>query len=240
METEQTKTGPLDLKEKRDSPSRKSLREILQQGAASSGVQRSGPAATRVPAVKISAKGRDKPMVRYLPEVKPKIPLMGVSHTDIPPQEASTSSKSAAGEGQGQSVSQTGGPRLAKKALFGYARQKLKKARARVSEAETGGIQQPGNASAPKQGEDLTKASKRPRSEGSTPTEMARDPKRPRDLSGPGTYKYLMLVLNRSLLNREYILINVLKALASIICMCNLHVTFLSKITPRYLILFTN
>jgi hypothetical protein len=49
-----------------------------------------------------------------------------------------------------------------------------------------------------------------------------------------------MLVLNRSVLNREYILINVLKALASIISTCNLHVTFLSKITPRYFTLFTN
>jgi hypothetical protein len=38
METEIQKTGPLDLKEKRDSPSRGSLREILQQGAGSSGV----------------------------------------------------------------------------------------------------------------------------------------------------------------------------------------------------------
>jgi hypothetical protein len=42
-----------------------------------------------------------------------------------------------------------------------------------------------------------------------------------------------MLALNRSLLNGEYILIYVLKALKSIISMCNLHVTFLSKITPR-------
>jgi hypothetical protein len=41
-----------------------------------------------------------------------------------------------------------------------------------------------------------------------------------------------MLVLSRSLLNREYIVISVLKALASIISMCNLHVTFLSKIAP--------
>jgi hypothetical protein len=48
-----------------------------------------------------------------------------------------------------------------------------------------------------------------------------------------------MLVLNPSLLNKEYILINVLKALASIISMCNLHVTLLSKITPRYFVLFT-
>jgi hypothetical protein len=43
-----------------------------------------------------------------------------------------------------------------------------------------------------------------------------------------------MLVLNYSLLNREYILINVPKALASIISMCNLHVTFVTKITQRY------
>jgi hypothetical protein len=35
-----------------------------------------------------------------------------------------------------------------------------------------------------------------------------------------------MLELNRSLLNREYILINVLKALASIISMCNLHIIY--------------
>jgi hypothetical protein len=49
-----------------------------------------------------------------------------------------------------------------------------------------------------------------------------------------------MLVINRSLLNRKYILINVLKALASIISMCNLHLTFLSKITLRYFTLFTN
>jgi hypothetical protein len=50
----------------------------------------------------------------------------------------------------------------------------------------------------------------------------------------------LMLVLNHSFLNREYILINVLKALASIISMCSLDVTFLWKITWRYFTLFTN
>jgi hypothetical protein len=48
-----------------------------------------------------------------------------------------------------------------------------------------------------------------------------------------------MLALSRSLLNREYNLMNVLKALASIISMCNLHVILLSKITPRYFTLFT-
>jgi hypothetical protein len=36
---------------------------------------------------------------------------MGVSHTDIPPQGASTSIKPEVREGQGHSVSQTGGPR---------------------------------------------------------------------------------------------------------------------------------
>jgi hypothetical protein len=38
-----------------------------------------------------------------------------------------------------------------------------------------------------------------------------------------------MLALKRSLLNREEILINVLKALALVISMCTLHVIFLSK-----------
>jgi hypothetical protein len=49
-----------------------------------------------------------------------------------------------------------------------------------------------------------------------------------------------MLALNLFLLNREYILMSVQKALASIISMCNLHVILLSKITPRYFTLFTN
>jgi hypothetical protein len=49
-----------------------------------------------------------------------------------------------------------------------------------------------------------------------------------------------MLVLNRSLLNREYTLINILKAFASIFSMCGLHVIFLSKITPRYFTLLIN
>jgi hypothetical protein len=44
-----------------------------------------------------------------------------------------------------------------------------------------------------------------------------------------------MLARKRSLLNREQILINVLKASASVISMCSLHVILLSKITPRYL-----
>jgi hypothetical protein len=43
-----------------------------------------------------------------------------------------------------------------------------------------------------------------------------------------------MFVLSRSLLNRGYILMKVLKNLASVFPMCILHVTFLSKIKHRY------
>jgi hypothetical protein len=112
--------------------------------------------------------------VRNLPKIKPKIPLLGVSHTDIPLQGASTSSKPTIREGQGHVISKLGGPSLAKKALSGCARWKLKKAKARGSEAGTGGIQQLENASTPKQAETSTKTPKRPRSEGSTRKEMAR------------------------------------------------------------------
>jgi hypothetical protein len=57
-----------------DSPSRRSLQERLQQGAGSSGAPLRGLVATSEPAVEISAKGRDKPVVRNLPEVKTKDP----------------------------------------------------------------------------------------------------------------------------------------------------------------------
>jgi hypothetical protein len=121
-------------------------------------------------------------VLRNLPDVKPGTPLLGVSGTDIPPQAASTSGIPTAGE-LGHLVSGVGGLRLAKKALSGCARRKLKKAKARASEGRTGGIQQPGNAGAPKQGETLTKTFKRPRSEGTTNTEFARPQQRPRDYS---------------------------------------------------------
>jgi hypothetical protein len=65
--------------------------------------------------------------------------------------------------------------------LSGSARQKLKKARARTSKAETRDIQQPGNVGAPKQGETLTETLKRPRLEGSNTMETARPPKRPKE-----------------------------------------------------------
>jgi hypothetical protein len=85
------KTGPKDLKQKRDSPPRRSLREIFQQGAGSSGAPSRRPVATSEPAVKTSAKDRDEPAVRNLPEVKTKTTLLGVCSTDIPLQGASTS-----------------------------------------------------------------------------------------------------------------------------------------------------
>jgi hypothetical protein len=50
----------------------------------------------------------------------------------------------------------------------------------------------------------------------------------------------LMLVLSHSVLNRGYILMNVLKALASIVFMRSLRAIFLLKITLRYFMPFTN
>jgi hypothetical protein len=47
-----------------------------------------------------------------------------------------------------------------------------------------------------------------------------------------------MLVSKCSLLNKEYVLINTLEALDSIIFMCSLHVIFLSNITHIYFALF--
>jgi hypothetical protein len=63
MGTNKEKTGPLELKEKGDSPSTSSLREILQQGAGSYGTPRRDPISTSESAVEISAKGRDKQKV---------------------------------------------------------------------------------------------------------------------------------------------------------------------------------
>jgi hypothetical protein len=63
------KNGPKDLKKHGDYPSRRSLREILQQGPESSGAPLRCPAATSESAVEISDKGRDGPVVRNLLEV---------------------------------------------------------------------------------------------------------------------------------------------------------------------------
>jgi hypothetical protein len=67
--------------------------------------------------------------------------------------------------------------------LSGGARQKLKKAKARASEAKTGGTQQPGNETVPKQEKTSIETPKRPWSENSTPKKLL-------DLQkGPGNFK---------------------------------------------------
>jgi hypothetical protein len=81
---------------------------------------------------------------------------------------------------------------------------RLKKPTARASKAETGGIQQPGNASAPKQGETSTETPRRRRSDGSTPIETARPPKRPRDSSGPGNYKEALTNIKIAIFKETY------------------------------------
>jgi hypothetical protein len=156
------------------------------------------------PAAEISAKGRNKAVERNLPEVKPGTSLLGVSDTDTPLQGASISGLPAAGGEPGQLVSQVGGIHLAKKALSGCARGKLKKAKAEASEAETGDIQQTGNASALKKGDTSTETPQRPRSEGSTHTETARPPKRPRDSSGPGYYKEALTNIKIAIFKETY------------------------------------
>jgi hypothetical protein len=110
---------------------------------------------------------------------------LGVSNTDIPLQGASTSSIPAVG-GLGHLISEVGGLHLAKKALSGCARRKLKKAKAEARKAGTGSNQQPGNADSSKQGENPTGTFKRTRSESTTPIETARTPKTPRDSKRPG------------------------------------------------------
>jgi hypothetical protein len=147
-----SKNGLKDLKEKRDSPSSRSLREILQQGAGTSGAPLRGPAAPSKPAVEIAAKDTDEPVVRNLSEEKSETILLGVSSNDILLQGTSTSSIPTA-EGLRHIVSGVGELILTKKVLSGCSRQKLKKARAKSSEAGTVGIQQSRYAGASKQGE---------------------------------------------------------------------------------------
>jgi hypothetical protein len=71
-------------------------------------------------------------VVRNLPEVKTKDQFLGVSSSDIPLQGASSSSISTAREDLEHLVSGVVALCLAKNALFGSTRQKLKKATARA------------------------------------------------------------------------------------------------------------
>jgi hypothetical protein len=104
-----TKTnGARDLKNERDSPPRRSLREILQQGAGSSGVPVTGPVATSEPAAVTSAKGKDEPMVRNLPEVEPRNYLLGVRGIDTTIQGDGSAGIPAVGGHQGSLVPSIG------------------------------------------------------------------------------------------------------------------------------------
>jgi hypothetical protein len=202
MDTKGKKQTLQDFKKKRDSHSRRSLREILQQGSGSSGAPLRGAGATSVPTVEVSAKSRDEPVVRNLPEVSSGTSLPGVSNSNIPLQGASSSSIPAEGEGLRLLASGVSRIHLAKTRLSGCAGWKIKKAKAR--QAGTGGIQQPGNGGIHKQGEAQTGASKRPRSEGSTPTEQVRPPTRRRDSRGPGSYTEAMTNIKIAVFKENY------------------------------------
>jgi hypothetical protein len=106
MENKEKKKGLQDFKKKRDSAPRRSLQEILQGGAGSSGGPPRGAGTTSKPAAEISAKGRDEPVVRNLPDALSRTPLPGVSSSDIPLQGASSSSIPA-GEGWTETVGET-------------------------------------------------------------------------------------------------------------------------------------
>jgi hypothetical protein len=56
----------------------------------------------------------------------------------------------------------------------------------------------------PKQGETPTGTDKRPRAEGSTPIERVIPPKVPRDSTGPGTYKEVLINLKISIFKGNY------------------------------------
>jgi hypothetical protein len=116
-----------NTEKKRDSPSRRSLQENLQQGAGNSGTPPlRGAGATSEPAVEVSTKGRDKPEVRNLPEVLSRTSLPGVSSSNIP----------AEGEGPRHLASGVSTLHRDKTRLSGCLRQKIKKDKA--NQAGTG------------------------------------------------------------------------------------------------------
>jgi hypothetical protein len=86
--------------------------------------------------------------------------------------------------------------------LSGHARWKLKKAR--VSQSGAGGTQQPGKVGMPKHGERQTRPAKRPRPEGSTPSERVRPPKMSRDSRGPGTFKKALTNIRVAIFKKNY------------------------------------
>jgi hypothetical protein len=80
-------------------PSKETLTRNTSAEAGSLGAPSRGAHARGEPAVQISAKGRNEPVVRNQPEVISRTLLSEVSSTDIPLQGASSSSIPAEGEG---------------------------------------------------------------------------------------------------------------------------------------------
>jgi hypothetical protein len=77
-------TGLKHSERKGDSLLRRSLKDILQKGAKSSSAPSSGVDAISEHAVEVSAKCRDKPVARYLPEVTLVTSLSGASSSGTP------------------------------------------------------------------------------------------------------------------------------------------------------------
>jgi hypothetical protein len=88
--------------------------------------------------------------------------------------------------------------------LSGSDRRIFRRTRPGSSEARTEDFQQPGHANEPKLGETSTIPSKRLWSEGSTPTDVARETKRPRDIKGPGTYTEILTTIKMAIYKQLY------------------------------------
>jgi hypothetical protein len=128
----------------------------------SCGIPSRGTGTISKPTFEVSAKGRDEPVSRNLPELTSRTLLLGVCNSDTPMQGASSSSIPAAGEGLRHLASGAGRLHLSTTELFGCARQKL--IRAKASQAETRSTQQLRNVYMAKLEETPTGTSKRPRS----------------------------------------------------------------------------
>jgi hypothetical protein len=161
-----------------DSTSRRSLREIFQQGTRSTGPSLREPAATSKPTVEVSAKDREEPVVRNLPEIKLKTPVLEVSSAETSLQGASIFSVLLQQEKElGHLLSGAGGLRLATRNCLdplGVNRERQ---------------EQRGNVGTPKPGGSTIENIKRTSLGVSSPTDTERSSKRPRESSGPGIFK---------------------------------------------------
>jgi hypothetical protein len=88
-------------------------------GARSTGALLMCPVASSEPAAQISAKGRNKPVARFLPEEKLGTSLLRVCNTDTPLQGASTSDLPAVGRELKELVFGVGGFRLTNSPING-------------------------------------------------------------------------------------------------------------------------